>query len=223
MRSAKSITITTTLFLFLIFAIFGGRFAMSYLSDLFVGGKDARIFELETKNERLIFELSMISGERTVIGNFDYIITPIYSRYPFNDRALIFAGAGSNDGVKKDFPVFTKEDFLLGRITGVYKNRSEIKTIFDPSWSSSVAIGESGTEAVIEGGRTPTLDLIPETAEIEVGDFVYNTHTDYPLNAPIGRIKEIFYERGDSWQKAEVEIPYEIDNIRQIKIYLDFP
>lgn len=223
MRSLKDLAYFMFFLLALFAAIFGARYIFSFLDRTNHSSLDDLVVELRSENLLLRSEIEKLLHDNVILRDFDNIITPVYSRYPFNGYNLITVGTGNKDGIKESMSVFTAEDVLIGSVRRVKNYQSEIMTIFDNNWSSNVFIGDNLINAVLEGGREPKLGLIPDDADINPGDIIYSASSDYPTNSVIGEVGEVFYEVGDIWKTAEIDFPYDISNLRSLKIYLNFP
>lgn len=149
------------------------------------------------------------------------VAVDIYSRYPFNDRAKLVIDAGSADGLKTGFPVLAAEGALLGKIIGVEKHLSEVQTIFDPAWRSVAGIGPQKIQALLSGGRTPVLDLIEPTAEIEEGATVINLAPDFPYGLLLGRIINFKKTPVQPWISGQLEPLYDLSKLNRVIVVTD--
>lgn len=145
----------------------------------------------------------------------------IYSYYPFNDRSKIIINAGSVDGLKVGWPVLAAEGVLLGKITKVGKHLSEVQTIFDPTWRSTVGIGAQKVPALLNGGLTPIFDLIEPTAEIEEGMMVINLTPDFPYGLLLGRVANFKKTPAQPWISGQLDTFYNITNLNRLLVVTD--
>lgn len=181
-----------------------------------------RFRELEAENKGLKAELQRFKEKYQLSASESYITGRVYSAYPFSDRRLIVIDLGEGNGVKSGMPVLAKEGVLLGKIKDVRNSLSIVETIFDPKWRSSVVMGGK-TKALLEGGVTPVLTLIPKDAEIISGEEVFNTSPEFPLGLFLGRVKKVRAEKSDVWQSAELEILYKPEELNEIFVVKNFP
>ncbi len=149
--------------------------------------------------------------------------TNTYSRYPFNDKSLLVIQGGSDENLALSMPVMYGDFILAGRVTRVSRTQSEVQTIFDPSWKSSVYIGASKIKAVLKGGENPTLELIPKDAVIAEGDVVVNSSPDFPLGVFIGTVSSVSKKEHDLWAKADLRVGYSFDDVRNVSVITNFP
>ncbi|MDP2705635.1 MAG: rod shape-determining protein MreC [bacterium] len=146
----------------------------------------------------------------------------IYSRYPFADHSFLIVDLGAKDGIVEGMPVLVKERILLGKIVKVKSSFSEIQTIFDPAWRSSAGIGSQRTKALLIGGLTPDLELIEPTAIVNDGDSIINISPDFPFGLVIGKLKNLDKPLSQPWFKAELEVSFDINSLKEVLIITDF-
>lgn len=146
----------------------------------------------------------------------------IYSRYPFADHSFLIVDLGSKDGVAEDMPVLAKEGLLLGKVIRTKDSFSEIQTIFDPAWRSSVGIGSQKTKALLTGGLTPGLELIEPTAIVNDADSIANISPDFPFGLVLGKLKNLDKPASQPWFKAELETAFDINSLKEVLIITDF-
>ncbi len=95
---------------------------------------------------------------------------------------------GSNDGIKLNQAVIHK-DGLVGYISGVNDNTSNVTTIMDPRTSVSVTISTINEPAILKGNlelksnNNLKLEYIPIDAEISIGDMLYSSRTWFHLSS----------------------------------------
>ena len=221
--------ITTFIIILLIgFMVFYGQTSLSstfnnvkiFLASFSFEGKCEDCESLIQENKYLKFELQ--KHRNSSADESEGKIAKVFSRYPFNDREYIVVNLGKNDGIKIDSPVLTPSKYLLGKVVSVYDNQSEIETIFNPEWKSSVALKVPEIKAVLKGGQVPKLELISKDSEIKEGDFVFNISPDFPYEKLIGEVKNIKKNPEETWHTALVEVPYSIDEITEVIILNEF-
>ena len=223
MRSLLDFLVGSAILFSIVILIFFRNNLWSFLTNLKNPADSQIIQNLKLENEKLKIELENLKRGDSNILRFQYLPAQIYSRYPFNDRNLIVINAGSANGLREGLPVLAREGILLGRVSSVKRTQSEIQTIFDSNWRSSVGIGNTRIKAVLKGGFTPKLELIAKDEEILQGDDIFNLSPDFPLNLKIGNIKNLESTTDNLWRSANLEIPYKIDELNEVLLVLDFP
>ncbi|MCX6788757.1 MAG: rod shape-determining protein MreC [Candidatus Jorgensenbacteria bacterium] len=152
----------------------------------------------------------------------DLLEARIYSQYPFSYKNIIVVDKGSADGVSIGMPVLVKENILLGKVKKVGKFQSEVITIFDPDWKSSVSIGDGKIKAVFHGANTPIAELIPKDALIKSGDNVQNITKELPLGLSMGLISSTSTDEKKVWQIGNIETDFSIEDISSVFIMTNF-
>lgn len=150
-------------------------------------------------------------------------VAGVYSRYPFSDRRLIVIDLGERDGLKIGMPVLVAENVLLGRVTAVRNTQATVETLFDPGWRESVAVGDESTKALLKGGFPPVLELISKEAVIAAGAAVFNLSPEFPFRVFLGTVGETETSLSEPWQRAELRVSYDLDNLDQVLVLTDFP
>ena len=177
--------------------------------------------DLKLENESLKSELLRKNTDSAVVDK--YLESRVYSHYPFNDKNALIIDKGALDGVKVGMPVLAARGVLLGRIANVKDRVSEVITIFDPEWKSSVVVGEHRIKAVLQGANNPRLELIPKDAVIKEGDSVTNISPEYPILLRIGSIGAARLDEKKVWQIADVELAFSIEDIDSVLLVTNFP
>lgn len=150
----------------------------------------------------------------------EVLVAQIYSTYPFNHRNLLTINAGTEDGVAAGMPITADGNFLLGQVVEVSEKTSVARTIFDQDFSFSVRLGTNKTDALLAGGQTPKLTLLEKAAEIQEGDPVYSAGTGIPYGLKIGLVGAIKNLSAGSFKEAELQLPYQINNLREVAILI---
>lgn len=185
---------------------------------------------LETENAGLKAELQnylRLKGATSTplfgAGKYRFVTAETYSRYPWNDYASIVIGAGADEGLKPGMPVMAGDGVLLGKVASVAGTQSDIETIFDPNWKSSVVIGAGRVTALLSGGSTPGLDLIPRNAGVNAGDTILNVDPTMPLNLVIGEVTKVESDPASLWTKAELSLPWDPAALNRVYVITNFP
>lgn len=231
MKSTKSLVLVIILVVALIGVFFlrgvmgSGIERVGFIvSGFFDQTFDYRHFsKLRLENQQLKFELEKVRENPSLIRDYRYESALVYSRYPLNDKKTVAINLGSRDGIEEGNPVLTEEKFLFGEVVSVENHQAEVRTLFDSDWKSSVAVGNFNNKAVLHGGSSPNLSLLPKEANVEVGDYIFNTADRFPLFQLIGTLDEIQSNESDLWNEASVQIPYEIEEIESLLVITDFP
>lgn len=194
-----------------------------FFNGLFRENTDQRkIIELQAEIAQLKFDANT-AEERQEDDRYHYKVAEIYSRYPFNDQSVVIINLGSADGMREGMPVFLERGVLFGKVRAVRRTQSDVETIFNTSWKTSVSVGEKNIKAVYVGGPVPMLDFIPKDAVVTPGDAVLNIAPDIPLHASLGTVFSTDPSSYDVWQKAKVSPDFDLNNFHTVLVMLDFP
>ncbi len=238
MRSFKVLVLGLAAVIVLGLAFWGRDAILVFFNNLrltFTGAADPNFnyqnfSALETENAGLKAELSNYLRFKNATGTpvfgggrYEYLSAEVQSDYPFNDYAAIVIGAGAKDGLKPGMPVLEGDGVLIGKVNTVSGSQSEVETIFDPAWRSAVVIGSGRTKALLSGGTTPNLDLIPKNAGVQTGDQVLSIATDLPIDLLVGGISSLSANPSGLWAKATLTLPWEPGNLDKIYVVTNFP
>ena len=125
---------------------------------------------------------------------------------PFLQYAII--NRGSDDGLRRGMPVVTQQG-LVGRIAAVTAGAARIQLITDPGSKINVRIQPSSAGAVLQGEITGdvSLDMIPQSANVQTGDLVLTSGLggNYPPDILIGQVTGVRSRDNDLFQSASVQ------------------
>jgi len=130
---------------------------------------------------------------------------------------------GSEDGIKKDFPVRTSEG-LVGRIESADVTSSKVTTIIDNGSTVSARLSKNGSYVLIKGDSELKdkglclMDYIDPDADISVGDVVETSGLGgiYPKGIIIGKVKQIRKSSNDFSKYAVVEPTVDFKRLDQV-------
>ena len=182
---------------------------------------------LQTEHRGLLAQLRARGGgigEDFPGDTFSYLRADVFSRYPFNDRQLLTLNVGTDQGVSEGMPVVAREHVLIGKIRSVRRTQSEVETIQNPSWRSSVVLGPDRVQAVFRGGIPPRVELIPAGVEVRESDEVSSISPEFPFGLFLGTIASLDIDPKTLWQSGEVTLSYGgIDQLNSVFVIVDFP
>ncbi len=184
---------------------------------------DQSLHDLELQNRGLEAELERVRSEYASTSLPGTLTVRVFSRYPLSDRGLLTIDQGSANGLRVGMPVLATEGILLGKIQSVTRLQSEVVTIFDPSWRSGVVVGAARTKAVLTGGATPQLNLLPKDAPVAVGDMVQSIAPDFPLDLLVGSVSDVESAVQDPWRTGSVEVSYDPENLNSVVVLTTYP
>lgn len=157
-----------------------------------------------------LFNQSLYSPTNTV---------EVYSDYPLNSEQEIAIAAGSREGVKVGDIVTWGSSVLIGKVTAVMDDASIVSTIFDPSWQMAVRIGNSQADGLLQGGVSPTVTLIPQNGQINVGDMVITATTGFPYGLEVGVVKTIENTPNSVFRQATIQTEIDIPHLTNVTVH----
>ena len=148
-----------------------------------------RLTELESQNQRMK-ELLKVRVTPTDNGVWATVI----GRGADSWWNQILIAKGSNDGIKAG-SIVVAPGGLVGRVTHVSPNSSQVLLVSDPNSQVGVVVSRSRFSGMLRGQNqnTATLEFFERDPDVKVGDIVQTSQfsTLFPENIPIGRIKSI--------------------------------
>lgn len=197
-----------------------------------------RNLELEAENARLEAEIidleQQLSVTRILSALVDfarvhpdnrYVATSVIGRDPSPFMKYVIINRGSDDGLRRGMPVVTSQG-LVGRVAAVTAGAGRVELITDPASSVNVRLEPAGAQAVLVGSVTGelTLDMIPQSASVQVGDLVLTSGLggNYPSNILIGQITSVRRRETDLFQRATVQPVVDFTKLEILLIIINF-
>jgi len=176
---------------------------------------------LEAENK----DLKTLLGIKENYNHFEKIYANVITRSYDNWNETFVVNKGSKDGVKEKQTVIAKQG-LVGYISHVEENTSEVTTILDPTSAVSVKISNINSLALVKGDFSLMskaklkLTNIPIDTELAVGETVYTSGIGelYKKGIPVGIITEIISKKNDIDRYAIVDVFVNIDSVDMVGI-----
>ena len=211
----KKYFIYVSLFLLLLFFFYGKDFICSYLIN-----KDFNLTKnlvLTDEYERIKYEYNELLEQNNLIDSFknDGIITKviIHDPYVFFDEVTILKG--QNDGIKKG-DVVVNEQGLVGEVTKVLANSSEVKLLTNTSISFSVKVQNSYGILKASGNQLIISNIVSKE-EIAKDSLVYTSNfTNIPGEILVGKVVEV--TKDELEQKVVVEPAIDLFNLNYVVV-----
>ncbi len=177
--------------------------------------------------EKEIQELKEMLDLNSTLTEYTPINATILSRnknYWFNQ---IMIDKGSKDGIKKDMAVITKHG-LVGKISRVYSNSSEIKLITsdDVNFKVSVAIQTSSGDsyAILNGYDAEkeyvTVTGVDKMSDVKKGDSITTSGLGgmFPGGIYIGVVEDIKDDKYDLSKTLYIKTSQDFNNIHYVTV-----
>ena len=175
-----------------------------------------RLTELESQNQRMK-EILKVKINPTDTGVWATVI----GRGADSWWNQILIGKGGNDGIKAG-SVVVAPGGLVGRVTHVSPNSSQIVLVSDANSQVGVVISRSRFSGMLKGQsqNTAILEFFERDPDVKVGDIVHTSQfsTLFPENVPVGRIKSINLDKQPS-PEAIVEFSTPLGLLDYVKVY----
>jgi rod shape-determining protein MreC len=122
------------------------------------------------------------------------IAATVYSTLIGPSRKAVFIDRGSVNGVMREMAVVTP-DGIIGKVTNVYPNVSEVLLITDLMFAAGVISGKTHAHGTLKGTGTSLckVDNVASEDKVEPGDWFYTSGDDriFPRGMPVGVVKSV--------------------------------
>jgi rod shape-determining protein MreC len=154
-----------------------------------------------------------------------YLAATVIGRDPSPFLKYVIINRGSDDGLRKGMPVVTQQG-LVGRVAAVTSGAARVHLITDASSSINVSLEPSGAQAMLVGSVSGEieLDMIPQSAEVQVGDLVLTSGLggNYPSNILIGQVTGVRSQETDLFQHASVQPVVDFSRLEILLVITNF-
>lgn len=209
-----------------------------------------RYEELMAENEALRAQLAQVQQQlrdaedanrqndlfRELIGlaqrrsDFEFEDAAITARSGSNWSCTFTINKGSNVGVESGDCVVDQYGNLVGVVSQVGLNWSEVASVIDPSIELGVRLPRTDDDAVLEGDFTLMLDgkvrlaYLPENALPILGDQVSTSGLGdlYPAGLAVGTVESVHMEDNGLTQYAVVSPAADLDGVRYVYVIKSF-
>ncbi len=161
----------------------------------------------EAERENLsLRELLKISKENP---KRNFILAKITGLNFNNFQDGISINKGSKASVVKNAPVIVRDNIILGIVSNLYPDFSQVETIFNKNFSVAAMDEATGAKGMVRGWFANELlfDTILKEDNLNVGDLVTTSGLDgiWPGGILIGKVKRVEKTDIDVFQKAYLE------------------
>lgn len=174
--------------------------------------------KISIENMKRLQDFSWIKNFK--MENYELIPALIIGRDPINWNLNFRINKGKKDGIEENMPIIYK-DQLIGVIEYAGKNYSEIKSIFNPSFSVGVIIYETKDQGVIKGVLDyMEISYLFSDNGIKKGYHVITSGVDesIPYGLKVGYIEEVDRDSSHFLPKLKVLPFYDFSNLEGVVI-----
>jgi rod shape-determining protein MreC len=156
---------------------------------------------------------------------FSYKAASVIGRDPSPFLHYVIINVGSNEGVLPGMPVVTNKG-LVGRVDAVIAEAARLQLVTDAASAINVRMQASTTEAMLIGSTTSdlTIEMIPQDANIQVGDVVLTSGLggNYPANILVGQVVSVRKMQSELFQQAAIQPNVDYNQLQFVLVITNF-
>lgn len=175
-----------------------------------------RLIEMESKNQRLEEMLGFVSTKK-VKG----VTVPVIGRSADHWWQQVILGRGSQSGIQVGSIVLSPGG-LVGRVTNVTPNMSQVLLLSDPSSRVGVTISRSRYMGYMRGksGNRAVMEFFEKVPDVRRGDVVSTSTFSqlFPASIPVGRIESVDLNKSPA-PEAVIELSAPINYLEWATVY----
>jgi rod shape-determining protein MreC len=154
-----------------------------------------------------------------------YVAAKVIGRDPSPFLQYVLINRGSDDGLRRGMPVVTQQG-LVGRVAAVTANAARVQLITDAGSNVNVKLEPSRAQAVLQGDVTGelSLDMIPQSAEVQIGDLVLTSGLggNFPADILVGQVTSVRSRDTDLAQTASVQPSEDFSQLEILLVITNF-
>ncbi len=186
-------------------------------------GLNQKVDELSFENARLKSARDENMALRRALnfsqqGDLNLLPVEVLIADPTGFSQTLILDKGENFSIRLNQPVVVSPGILVGRITKVSPNTSEVTLITDPSIVVNAEAVDSGARGLIRGehGLGLAFDLVTQNELIKAGDNIITSglSEDFPRGLLIGSVGALRSTTTDLFQKAYISPAADLRNLR---------
>jgi rod shape-determining protein MreC len=151
--------------------------------------------------------------------SIDFIGADVISKGFSSNMSSLLINRGLKDGVNKNFPVLSSKG-VVGKITSVSENSSEVQLISDVNFRLSVKIVPDEVEGILRWISKDVCEIaeLKKISDIEIGDIVLTSSLSiyFPPNLPVGEVISIFEKSNSSNRIVRIKLFSDLSTINQL-------
>ena len=156
---------------------------------------------------------------------YSYKAAAVIGRDPSPFLRYVIINVGSNEGVLPGMPVVTDKG-LVGRVDAVIAEAARIQLVTDAASAINIRMQASNTEAMLVGSITGdlSLDMIPQDANVQVGDVVLTSGLggNYPANLLVGQVVSVRKLQSELFQQAAIQPNVDYNRLQYVLVISNF-
>lgn len=207
----------------------GGKEISGFLGQLIsIRRSEKEIERLRAQNSGLLSELIYL---RQIKEENDFLRKSLNLTQPLDLNLALTEVAGKDIGqdfitvsvktsdiLRKNMPVITNENFLVGKVSEVFPHFAKIALISHEGISFGAKLHGKDIEGVIKGENRGKmiLDLVPQDKEVLEGDVLLTTGLEgiFPPGIPAGQVERVQKNDVEPFQRIEVKTFFDITKLQ---------
>ncbi|NOX61023.1 MAG: rod shape-determining protein MreC [Chloroflexi bacterium] len=187
--------------------------------------ENLQLSEIATENEQLrrFFEFAQANPTYDLRGG--QIIARVIGGRANPLVAALDIDLGREHGIEQGMPVVTDRG-LVGRVSEVYPQSSEILLLTDSTSAINVMTQASRAPGVLRGrtGKLPLMDYIPPDVEVSPGEIVITSGLgrDFPKGLVVGQVVQVLQNDNRPFQQAVVRPTVNFNRLELVLIVTNF-
>ena len=182
--------------------------------------KVSRLKEIERQDEELKKTISLKEEK-----NYNLITGKILNYRDFLGRRLVSLNLGRADQIAAGMPVIAAGNVLVGKITEVFEKTSLFLPVLDSQSLVAVSFLEHPEIQAVAAGRlgvSMTVDLIPQEADIKIGDLAVSSilENNPPPGLILGLVTDVTYQEEELFKKAALEPAIALSQLETVSVII---
>ncbi len=187
-----------------------------------LSSENARLLTLEDENKRLREYLVFAQTQKSSLQMAEIIARGVAGD-SWQNRETATLNQGSDQGIAVGMPIVSSEGVLVGKITAVKNNISEVCFMYSSDCRIAVTVaGQGATLGMAHGdlGLSVIIELIPQTRTVNENDVIVSSGLEagMPPGLLVGSVSRVIKEGNELWQQAIVEPATDVDTLRFVAI-----
>ncbi len=181
---------------------------------------------LKLKEKALENEALKAQLNQELEKGIELLLARIIGWEPQNLGRYILINEGLKKGVRAGMPVVDKAGSLVGKVSKVFSNTSQVLLITDPTSSINALIQESRASGIVKGeyGLGLLMDLIPQSEEISENHIVITSGLgdEFPQGIFIGKVSKVVEQETEIFKKAWIKPAVDFNHLERVFVVIEY-
>jgi rod shape-determining protein MreC len=189
--------------------------------NLDLNAQIARLSDVGKENEELRKEIGLLPRNKYTLEAAE-----ITAEDSLGASGVVLINAGENRGIHVGMPVIILNGILIGKVSQVFANTSQVMLMTDRDSAINGEVLESGAKGIVKGtyGLGIMMDMISQTEVIKEGDTVITSGLGggMPRGLFIGKIGQVSQTEDKLFQQASVISSVGFSSLREAFVVKNF-